>query len=70
MPASTVCQARLVTNTRLQREGQPPRLVFVPLDYPDEHGGLPKATIYLGLNQVALPTLLERGSLAMHSRHC
>ena len=40
---------------RLQREGQPPRLMFTPHDYPDDHGGVPKATIYLALNQVAPP---------------
>ena len=46
-------QVRLVQNLRLQREGQPPRLMFLPLDFSDEHGMPNKATVYLGLNQVA-----------------
>ena len=46
-------QVRLVQNLRLQRQGQPPRIMFVSLDFSNEHGMLNRATVYLGLNQVA-----------------
>lgn len=43
-------EVRLVVNMRLQRENQPPRLDFRPVDFCNEYGK-PRAVIYLGLNQ-------------------